>query len=606
MAQFTLCIAAFLIAAVSTFAGETSIDATPTANTGYTNEVIFVQVTVKNPTQASMPTPPQSDAYDVQYSGGSPAQMTFSTNFNGRMSQEVSYTYTFELTPLKAGRIRVGPFTWKDNRRNFQSQPFDLLIKDADTSEKLLFARVLTRRDSVYVGEPLQLALEVWVKKYSQPRLGELDATGMFNRLDFGASSFGVFADAAKSSPRYREDTLPPEMVPAAKKGARRSTGSDEKDYFVFIWEVSQAPHKPGKLDFGDIVIACNYPVRLRSPGFFRIEDAQAPRRLRATPDLPSIDVKPVPLAGRPDDYNGAIGRFTLTTQATPASVPVGDPITLTLNLQSRNAPLEGLSAPRLNAVPALTRNFEVSNESLAGEVRGNSKIFSQTIRPLREDVREVPAIPFSYFDPAVGRYETAWSDPIPLQIRPADRVAIASDDNKDSDAPSMAPLVETTDGLQANHANIDAMLADQSVSIGAGTYVLLGAMPTIYLVAAIATRRNKRLSADAGARRRSRALREARARLNNRTNESPGEILAAVLGYVADRCDAPPGSMTRREAVEWTVGQGASLEASSRLDALLQNLEAARYSGAAGIDMNQAYAEADALLSRIDSEVKR
>ncbi|HPF38647.1 MAG TPA: BatD family protein [Phycisphaerae bacterium] len=593
---------ALLSATPRVSAGETSIEAAPMSRSGYVNEVLLIQVRVVNPTQASMPDAPASDAFHMEYSGAPPAvSQTHSIGFNRVESHEVAYTYTYELTPLQAGRIRVGAFTWKDGGRTYQSQPFVITVRDPGESDTLLYARVTASQEKVYVGQQLHLLLEVWVKKYSQPRMGDLDANSMFGRIDLGASTFGAFSEAARSLPRYREDTAPPDE----KNGANKSSGND-KDYYVFIWETTDTPRTPGAFDFGAITLACNYPVRLRQSVFFRVEDIQTPRRLRATARLPEVRVLPTPLAGRPDNYNGAVGHFSIEARATPASVPVGDPITLTIYLRSDDAVLEGLSAPKLSAIANLTRDFEVADESLAGEVRGNTKIFSQTIRPLREDIREIPAIPFSYFDPETARYETSWSDPMPLQIRPAERVAVPMDHDAGATPQSLAPLVETTEGLQANHADIDAMLRNQRVTIGVGAYALLGAMPTIYLVGAIATHRSKRKNENAGARRRSRALREARGRLDAAAaSQSPRELLGALFGYIADCCDASDSAMTRNEAIDLATREGASAESIARLDQLLQTLEAAQYAGADGIHLRQACSDARELLTRIDSEVQ-
>lgn len=608
--RFAIIIAAVLVSGVQSaqlaLAGEPSIEAAITSRNCQLNEVIIIQITIRNPTQATMPTAPTGDDYEVQYSGGAPSKSTTASFINGRVSQEVAYVYTYELTPLKTGKIRIGEFTWKDGRQTFTTDPFDIYVKDTGNRDPLFFARVISRRKTAYVGEPLQLALEIWVKKYSQSGIGELDPNNMFRRLDGGASDFGIFSEATSAPPKYRESELPTNMRdPQSPQRRRARTGNTGTfDYLVFIWEITHVPHTPGKLDFGDIVLGCNYPVRLRQPMFFRLEDAVSPRRLRTRPELPDIEIKPVPLAGRPDDYNGAIGTFKLITQAAPTAVPVGDPITLTLNLESDDAPLEGLSAPKLSALPVLTRDFEVSSESLAGEVQGTTKVFAQTIRPLREDVREVPPIPFSYFDPVSGQYQTAWSDPIPLRISPADRVAIAAADEHDSNSTSMAPLVETTDGLQANHADIDALIADQSVTIGAGSYALLGGLPAVYLVAAVATRYKRKQQNNAGARRRSRALRDAKSRLGDA--RTAGDLLAALLGYVADRFDAPSGSITRQEAVNMATAHGASTDVASKLDSLLALLEAAQYAGATGLNLNDATQEARSLLAKIDSEVNR
>lgn len=587
-------------------AGDTSIAASPSTRSCVLNEVVLIQVTIKNPTQASMPAMPKGRGYDIQYSGGSPTTSQRIFDFDGHMTQEVTYTYTFELTPLHAGNIKVGAFTWKDGGKIYKTAPFSLHVRNTGTQDPLFFTRIIARRNKVYVGEPLKLVFEIWIRKYRQRGLGPLSPGAMLRRTGGGATSLGIFSDIASSEPAAIDDAdWPPEPpnhkgppTPVRDRPRTRNGG----DYDVFSWEMSYVPHKPGRLDVGDIRLTCSYPVRL-SKGIFQIRDTAPPRRLRSTPKIPDIMVKAVPLAGRPADYNGAIGDFQLTTEATPTSVPVGDPITLTLNIKSKNAPLEGLSAPKLGAIPTLTRDFEVSSESLAGKVHGNRKVFSQTIRPLREDVKQIPPLPFSYFDPSRDQYETAWSDPIPLTVRPANRVAIAAADEHEESSHSMAPLVETTDGLQANHADIDKMLVDQSVKIGIGTYVFLGALPSLYLIGAIATRQVRKRNENADVRRRAGALRNARSRLGE--SQSPADLLAAMTGYVADRFNAPAGSVARRDAVDRLATNGASAERAAQFDALIDSLEAAKYAGATGLDMDRIRGEARELLAKLDSEVK-
>ena len=120
------------------------------------------------------------------------------------------------------------------------------------------------------------------------------------------------------------------------------------------------------------------------------------------------------------------MGTYRISAEAAPTDVSVGDPITLKIALSGPDY-LAETRLPPLGAQPALARDFKIPKERAAGEVSGRSKIFTQTVRPLRPDVREIPPIGLSYFDPAANAYKTVRTEPIPIQVKAA-RVVTALD----------------------------------------------------------------------------------------------------------------------------------------------------------------------------------
>ena len=60
--------------------------------------------------------------------------------------------------------------------------------------------------------------------------------------------------------------------------------------------------------------------------------------------------------------------------------------------------------APELHRVESLDADFRVPRESLPGTASGRTKTFTQTIRATGDTVTEIPALPFTFFDPTAGR----------------------------------------------------------------------------------------------------------------------------------------------------------------------------------------------------------
>ena len=65
--------------------------------------------------------------------------------------------------------------------------------------------------------------------------------------------------------------------------------------------------------------------------------------------------------------------------------------------------------------IPELETDSGVQIRIVAGEIDGDTKVFNVALRVLDDSVREIPALPYAYFDPEVGEYRTALSRPIAL-----------------------------------------------------------------------------------------------------------------------------------------------------------------------------------------------
>jgi len=129
-------------------------------------------------------------------------------------------------------------------------------------------------------------------------------------------------------------------------------------------------------------------------------------RPVVAEVSVDSTKVLAVPAEGQPADYRGAVGKYQIIAQTEATSVSAGDPITLRIGVVE---------------IESLTNDFQVTDQSLAGFVQDEAKVFVTTIRPRIEDVKEIPAIPFSFFDPDKEAYQTVYSKPIPIDVGAAE-----------------------------------------------------------------------------------------------------------------------------------------------------------------------------------------
>ena len=127
------------------------------------------------------------------------------------------------------------------------------------------------------------------------------------------------------------------------------------------------------------------------------------------------VQVEDVPVAGRPDGFGGAIGRFTVTAVADATAVEVGRAFRVTLRVAGAGN-LARVAAPRL---PPLA-GFHVYGalDDAGPDVR--TVVFE--VAALRADVGAFPSIPFVYLDPTPpAGYRVVATAPLPLTFRGPD-----------------------------------------------------------------------------------------------------------------------------------------------------------------------------------------
>lgn len=125
--------------------------------------------------------------------------------------------------------------------------------------------------------------------------------------------------------------------------------------------------------------------------------------------------IKPMPEAGRPPSFKGAVGRFELEVSATPTRIRLGDPLDVTIRIHGQGN-FDNLSAPSLPSTPGWRTYPAVRLEGDRQTGLEQSVSFSQVAIPL-QPAAELPSVEFSFFDPSKETYTVLHSPPVALQI---------------------------------------------------------------------------------------------------------------------------------------------------------------------------------------------
>ena len=401
-----------------------------------------------------------------------------------------------------------------------------------------------------------------------------------------------LLSPEARSRLRRNPEFLPPELrgLLAYELGTPTRVAPQSYAGAVFEAHVFQRalfPVAPGR----QVVPAPQLTYSLpQSSSYFSREE-----RFVVRAESASFVVKPLPLSGRPDDFNGAVGQFTSSVRLDSAVARVGDPLILSLRVQGTgNVKLLPRPVLELNWATVVAGSERIQVDSSGALVRG-TKEFDWILTPARDGRVEVPALRYSYFDPYAARYAVAESAPLELTVKSG-----------------TLAVVEDGEGLEVMPLRVSNTLRQPSVWNGRGVpptswflwlvVALLAPFP-----AAWAVLRARRAHHGAGIE--GSLIGVAAAQV---ASETPRDALRLVrrnlLVAIAERFSQSPQSILSRSQLSRVLRRAGVTQATTRETvALLDRLDAVGFADLSGLSVlptaGAAQREADGLLRDIETQ---
>ncbi|MGL4549820.1 MAG: hypothetical protein ACRC33_01425, partial [Gemmataceae bacterium] len=260
----------------------------------------------------------------------------------------------------------------------------------------------------------------------------------------------------------------------------------------------------------------------------------------------------------------GFVAPFAVAAEASPRAIDADEPVTLTVVVTAAGPVRAAPGRPDLRAVPAFGRQFFV--EDVADEPAGPGRWrWAYRLRPRGAWVREVPGVPFLFYNPDLSPpergYQLLYTDPIPLTVRPAEKVGPPPDYPPEVTEPASGPgLLARRGPWRVGVAQVLAALV--APPLGCAVWYALW-------------RRLYPDDARAARLRRGRAARRAMDALAR--SPSQEAVVTALAGYLGERFGAVPPTPTPDEAAD--VLRRADLPAlADRLRAAWARADEARF----------------------------
>jgi len=579
-------------------AQETGVELRLESTTLEVGEAVDAQLVCTNIGQPDTPQLSVPQGLDLQITNPIPAQFSQMSIVNGRRSQKTTCTYSLRLTARKAGTYMLGPISVAAEGTTYKTAPVKVTVQEGPIAshpeqDQFVFVRMSVEPKSLFVTESFTATLVIGIRKVEiDGRVADLD--NLLQIIDGSASELSIFGTRFSSS----------ELAMTDSAGQRHP-------YMLYKSTKEVRAEEVGPMAVSPVFLKVNYPTALRR-GFFGGMEVSRSRKETARAEAMTVDVKGPPEQGKPADFTGAIGRFTMKVEAKPTRIEQGRPVTLSIFVQG--TPLDGLAGPDLAKQAELGSRFDFAADELTGDVEGNAKVFRRAIFPKQHGEQTVPPISWSYFDPRSERYVTLASQPIPIVVDPpAPGAVAASPPDFGASKRNIAKLTVVQGGISPNYVNPGLVLVSTSVGLSTPqTVAVLALPPLLCLSLTLTVRHRSRLKEDVGYARRRRAKRNARALIDRALRDGDParqltELSHAVTRYLADHFCLPPGAMTPDEVRTLLAAHGADAVTADQIARFLETGDAARYApGAMGaLSPREAAAQVREWIERVERSTR-
>ncbi|MCB1224477.1 MAG: BatD family protein, partial [Verrucomicrobiales bacterium] len=197
--------------------------------------------------------------------------------------------------------------------------------------------------------------------------------------------------------------------------------------YNIYTFRSTLAPMRVGQATVGPASMELLVEEMLNRPrpgspfGGFPFGE---PRKEDVRTQTITVQVLDLPTAGKPANFSGAVGDFTLRTLSNPdPDMQIGSPITLEFTIEG-SGNFDAITAPTLTdptgwkTYPA--RRFGIAQTGMDPALIAalpQTVTYTTVIVP-ESHQEQVPPFAFTFFSPSKKQYVTLQSDPIPLQMR--------------------------------------------------------------------------------------------------------------------------------------------------------------------------------------------
>ncbi len=555
------------------------------------------------------------EGFNVLYGPSTSRSSSFSMT-NGRTTQSSSTTFTYTVVPTTEGTLKVPAATIKADGKSVKSGTANIEVLPASQQQSQqpstqqqntnprqqrqqqsaanpgqisgneLYMTVTASRKKIYEQEAVMLTYKLYTLVNIQQISGEMPQIDGCHVQELDR--------AAQMSLKYE------------RVNGRNYGTAVWKQYVIF-------PQKTGKITIPSITFDTQVEVQNHSMDPFDIffgggSLSQMVRKEIKTSPV-EIEVLPLP-SPKPDNFSGAVGKFTVSATLTPDQVNANDAATLRL-VVSGQGNMKLMKAPKIN----FPQDFEIydpkennKTTNTATGAKGNI-VYDYVVVPRHGGKFSIPPVEFCYFDPEQARYNTVRTDSFHLAVAKAKGQPVAYT-REQEDLNVLSNDIRFIKMGELKSEEKEDFFGTPSYWL---TYLLLFAA---FVAAFLWLRRQQKLNPNSwsvkgkkAGKVASRRLKQASKLLHAKDDAAfYDEVMRALLGYAGDKLSLPTNELNKENVISKLTERGVEQNVVDSFIAVLSDCEFARYAPTSDPNMakEKIYQQALDVITQMNASIKK
>ncbi|MDA0325684.1 MAG: BatD family protein [Bacteroidetes bacterium] len=536
-------------------------------------------------------TPPSFEGFKVV---GGPSQSIKNYSINGKRSFSKSYSYF--LSPTKRGVFTIGQSSIEINGESYKTAPMKITVTTAVDIPK-------DPNDPNYIAsENIHLVAEV---STTNPYLNE--PVSVVYKL-YVAENTGVRNWSELDSPRYNDFWS--QNIDVKGQNVREGKYKGEDYRYAVLKKTVLYPQKTGKLNIEPLTLDVSVEVPSKRRDIFG-RSITTTANLTVTAGKRTINVKPLPSAGRPKDFSGAVGRFDFSLSSSKKKLEVTEAFNLKL-MVSGNGNLKLFELPKPKLPSALEVYEPEHSEKVSTNLSGmkGSITDTYTIVPNDQGRYPIPEVSFSYFDLKSEAYKTIKSNELVVSVIGSSGVTPTDDSNtKEVQKTNVTALSKQFFSFKSN-ANLEPVAQKAYYNTKLFWWLFLGPLLLIPLLIIFTRKQEKRAMDVAGnkTRRTNKLARKYFGSAKKAIGEKEAFYVAlerALHNYLKSRLKIETSELSKEKIALLLEKRGVDqLYVQSFLN-IIESCELARYTPLQASDMTRAYKKSVEIINTLDKQLK-
>ncbi|MXV15729.1 BatD family protein [Hufsiella ginkgonis] len=524
------------------------------------------------------------------------------TSVNGNTSMSIGYSYV--LVATREGNYTIGAATAEVNGRRYSTQPLKIQVVNgrptqqsrnarrddepealnADLSKEL-FIRAVVDKSTVYQGEQLTLSYRLYTRiPLLNSEAGKIPDLNGFWSQEIASNG---------QNTQWRKEVY---------KGVAYNV-ADIKQSILF-------PEHSGKLVIDPLEMI--FMVRQQTRPRDMMEEffgSYKEARVIVKSAPVTITAKPLPEAGKPEGFSGAVGKFWIEASADKKALKTNEALNYKVKITGsgnlkllKDLPIE-FPEDFEKYDPKLTDKI---SESLAG-VSG-SRTYEYLLIPRHEGNFTIGPKSFSYFNPYENKYVTLPISPSPVKV------------NKGKDEGNVTALAGGQQDVKLLDKDIRYIKTGDTEPgkagegwYGSGLFYFLLSVGPIAIAAALLYRkwdeRNNsdpvRVKSRLAGKLASKHLASAQARLAaGQQREFYDDLFKGLYGYLANKLNIPYAGLNRENIADSLNARAVDAKLVRSLQETLDLCEMARYSPVQGISPGEVFEKSKKIIADIEGSI--